>query len=158
MTAHFEAKKHAYRQTQDGIVVSFVVHPNDMTAELATASLGTRYIVAFSEIGEDGKPIAPPKPAAAKAPADHKDRKPFNTLPLSQQAALRCNDPRFEDFLAFVYPQLKASDAAAQVRMLCNVGSRSQLDKDETAAHTWKLLDQRFHSWLTDQQYAESAR
>ena len=26
----FEAKKHAYRQTQDGVVVSFVVDPQDV--------------------------------------------------------------------------------------------------------------------------------
>jgi hypothetical protein len=55
---HFEAKKHAYRQTQDGVVISFVVHPNDVSAEMAMAPLGMRYMVAFAEIGDDEVPVA----------------------------------------------------------------------------------------------------
>jgi hypothetical protein len=55
---HCEAKKHGYRQTQDGIVVSFVLHPEEIPDALATASLGTRYMLALVEIGEDEKPKA----------------------------------------------------------------------------------------------------
>jgi len=51
--SHCEVKKHALRQTQDGIVVAFVVHPSDVPASLQLAPLGTRYMLALVEIGED---------------------------------------------------------------------------------------------------------
>lgn len=63
---HFEAKKHAIRQTQDGWVVSFIVHPNDMSSDFATAPLGTRYMVGFAAIGDDEQPISPAGPSTQK--------------------------------------------------------------------------------------------
>lgn len=56
MQGNFEGKKHAIRQTQDGWVVSFVVHPNDMTPEFAASPLGTRLMIGYAEIGEDEQP------------------------------------------------------------------------------------------------------
>ena len=50
MTTNFEAKLLGFRRTQDGVVVSYVVHPSDVSAELAIAPLGTRYMVAVAEI------------------------------------------------------------------------------------------------------------
>lgn len=55
---HCEAKKHAYRQTQDGVVVSFVLHPQEVPDGLATAALGTRYMLALVAIGDDEQPVA----------------------------------------------------------------------------------------------------
>ena len=57
-----ECKKHAYRQTQDGLVISFVVHPNDITPELASAPLGTRYAAVLLELTDDEMVRTPPKP------------------------------------------------------------------------------------------------
>src|SRR5690242_12318383 len=112
MATNFEAKLHAFRRTQDGVVVSYVVHPNDVSTELATAALGTRYMVAVAEIGDDGKPKssapmlrteaerAPEdgNQSAASSGASQKERKPFASLPLSQQAAIRCTDEQFQNF------------------------------------------------------------
>lgn len=53
---HVEAKKHGYRQTQDGVVVSFVLHPQEIPDALATAALGTRYMLAMVEIGDNDEP------------------------------------------------------------------------------------------------------
>jgi hypothetical protein len=53
---HVEAKKIAYRQSRDGLVVSFVIHPNDMPDALAVAPLGQRYMLALAAIGDDEKP------------------------------------------------------------------------------------------------------
>ena len=55
--SHCEVKKHALRQTQDGVVVAFVLHPNDVPAALQLAPLGTRYMLALVEIDEDETPI-----------------------------------------------------------------------------------------------------
>lgn len=52
-----EAKKFAYRQAKDGFVVSFVIHPNDMPDALSTAAIGSRWVLAMVEIGDDEKPV-----------------------------------------------------------------------------------------------------
>jgi hypothetical protein len=57
-SVHCEARKVAYRQSRDGLVVSFVIHPNDMPDALAVAPLGQRYMLALAAIGDDEKPVA----------------------------------------------------------------------------------------------------
>jgi hypothetical protein len=54
-----EAKKHAYRQTQDGVVVSFVLHPQEVPDGLAISALGTRYMLALVEVDENEQPKQP---------------------------------------------------------------------------------------------------
>lgn len=56
---HVEAKLHAFRKTQDGVVVSFVVSPIDMPQALALDPLGTRYMLALAQIGDDEQPVNP---------------------------------------------------------------------------------------------------
>lgn len=53
-----EAVKVAYRQTKDGMVVSFAIHPSDMPGPLALAAVGTRMLLAVAEI-KDEVPINP---------------------------------------------------------------------------------------------------
>jgi len=160
MTGHFEAKKHAYRQTQDGIVVSFVIHPNDLDAAFAVAPLGTRYMIGFAEIGDDGKPDSAPelRTEAEKAPEDGppsssgapKERRPFASLPLSQQAAIRCQDNDFKLFLG----ASNAEDAVHKVREFCGVESRSKIIDGERSGALWHDMEQQYQSWLLDQRYA----
>ena len=54
-----EAKKYAYRQTKDGMVLSFVLHPDDVPKEIATAPIGQRYMVACAQIDDHENPIRP---------------------------------------------------------------------------------------------------
>lgn len=49
----FEARKVSYRQTKDGVVIAFVIHPNDPHTELAIAPLGIRLMIGYAEIGDD---------------------------------------------------------------------------------------------------------
>jgi hypothetical protein len=63
---HCEARKTAYRQTKEGVVVSFVIHPNDVPDSVALAQLGTRYLLALVEIGDDEQPITH-SPATAES-------------------------------------------------------------------------------------------
>lgn len=151
-TGNFEAKLHAFRRTQEGVVVSYVVHPNDVSAALATAPLGTRYMIGFAQIGDDGKPIEQPKPAAK--PVASKDRQRFDSLPLSQQAALRCNDMEFRKWLGVA----TEIDAARKVRVRCQVQSRAAFDSDPDAIRQWNALDADFQAYRTTQQYAEQVR
>lgn len=147
MAENFEAKKHAYRQTQDGIVISFVCHPSDLAAALALAPLGTRYMVAVAEIGDDEKPVEP-------APA--KERKPFDSLPLSQQAAIRCQDNDFKLYLGVN----NAEEAAQKLREFCRIGSRSELDDPtkERPRHDFLAMQDHYQAWLTTQQYGSLVR
>lgn len=48
-----EAKYYSMRKTKDGIVVGFVIHPNDFSAELALAPIGTRVLLAIAEISDE---------------------------------------------------------------------------------------------------------
>lgn len=167
---HFEAVKYALRQSKDGYVVSFVVHPDDVPDDLSKSKIGTRYMVAFAEIGEDEKPQAPvaqteehqpSKPVVEGSSPSGRTKRSFHELPLSQQAALRCNDARFRDWLVVTTPGLSGCDAdgAAQiVRAKCGVLSRSEFDTNENAARRWKWLDEAYGRYEVTMQYAEYAR
>lgn len=154
---HFEAKKHAYRQTQDGVVVSFVIHPNDVPADLATAPLGTIYMIGFAVMGDastrededevGGTSQRPDAGQVRTSPA--KPKRKFDELPPSQQAALRCNDPQFKEFVRerLGQHQLPDEDTCADfIRSGCAVKSRSELDY--MAKLCWGRLDNEFRNWL----------
>lgn len=55
---HCEAKFYAFRKTKEGTIVSFVLHPQEVPDELATANIGARFMLAMVEIGDDEKPKA----------------------------------------------------------------------------------------------------
>ena len=126
-----EAKKHAYRQTQDGVVVSFVVQPNDIDPALAAAPLGTRYTLALVEMNDEGEPVSRAVPTT--------ERRSWGQLTNAQQAGIRCNDPRF---VAWVAEQSK-QDPAEFVRAFCGVRSRADINEG-AAADRWRELDARF--------------
>lgn len=168
---HFEAIKYALRQSKEGYVVSFVVHPDDVPDDLSKSKIGTRYMVAFAEIGDDDKPAPvaqmeehrPSKPVVeGSSPSGRaKERKPFSSLPLSQQAALRCQDKRFQEWLVSITPGLSKCDtqgAATIVRDRCRVMSRSELDANPKAAERWKLMEESFSRYEVTMQYAEMVR
>lgn len=180
---HFEAKKHAYRQTQDGVVISFVVHPSDVSEAMAMAPLGTRFMVAFAEIGDDEKlkggdantetdtkrpgqrirgadevsrrDIAQPQDEHVANPGA-RSKTAFKDKSLPEQAGIRCADPEFWNFMIRVYggPIDSADDAAASVRKYCRVKSRADLSTDREAANRWRNLEVGFQGHLTDKAYA----
>lgn len=130
---HCEAKKHAYRQTQDGVVVSFVLHPNDLPDGLATAPLGTRYMLALVEIGDDEQPK---KPAAS----------------LAQRAGLLCGETSFQTFLdkraGEYFRELPEPDrAASRLRHLCGVTSRREIKIGTDAAQRFEKLQREHEGW-----------
>ena len=117
-SVHCEAKKHGYRQTQDGIVVSFVLHPQEVPDDLALAALGTRYMMALAQIGDDEVPIEPQKP--------ERPGRRFDTMPLSQQAALKCSDPAFWRWAS--PGNLSYEGARQAILHHCQIKSRAELD------------------------------
>lgn len=174
MAENFEAKKHAWRQVQDGIVLSFVIHPNDLPKALALAPLGTRYMVAVAEIGDDEKPKeSDATPAGAVMAARSgvtagetapKERRPFASLPLAQQAGIRCSDQSFQEWVMLrqgvVNIQPSEQEAARYIRSRCSIPSRSDLNIAGNIGPRgiWQNIEAEYQSWLTTQQYAESRR
>lgn len=158
-----EAKKHAYRQTQDGIVISFVLHPNDVTSALATAPLGTRYACAFVEIGDDELPVdreevvPDTKRERHALPAQDKNRagdgkRSWHELSPAQQAGIRCSEASFQAFLREEGDATcdNADRAATYVRFVCGVDSRSDLNAAGSVARLkWRDMEAKFQAWLT---------
>lgn len=105
---HVEAKLHAFRKTQDGVVVSFVVSPIDIPPALALDPLGTRYMLALAQIGDDEQPVPPagnPQPQAqepTQPPSrreEPKERRPWDSLSPQQQAGILCADKGFQKWV-----------------------------------------------------------
>ena len=126
-----EVKKDGLRQTQDGTwKISLTVHPNDMDVDLMSAPMGTRYMAVLVPIGDDEQPVS--------ENGDRPVKRRFGELPLSQQAALACQN---EAFRAWLGVGTEDADAAAEeVRQRCDVDSRRQFDLGGRGAANWTKL------------------
>ena len=135
---HFEGIKYAYRQSKDGIVVSFVVHPNDVPQQLSTSLIGSRYMVALVEIGDDEQP----KPVKKERKAEWRDLTP------TAQAAIRCGEPQFWQFLARHgrHPENK-EECRLAVCDMCGIESRAELSTNQKARVIWHQLDSEYQAW-----------
>jgi hypothetical protein len=149
-----EMVKYALRQTKEGIVVSFVVHPNDIPAALQTSHIGSRWMAALVQLGDDELPIkqksaeaAQPRQIESKSTAGGK--RDWRELQPAQQAGIRCGEPTFVAFLKEVYPQdwRESEEPAACVRLICGVHSRVELGTNPGARKIWTLLDEEYGAW-----------
>jgi hypothetical protein len=157
----FEAIKYALRQSKDGVVVSFVVHPNDVQPALMSLPIGSRVMVGWQEINDDEKPVAENTATIAAKPAENKQKRKFSDLSLPEQCALRCDDPRFERYLGDIWGPAfdeNGGHVATTVRALLRVKSRSELSTDHDAANRWRQIESNYQRWLTDETYKESVR
>ena len=150
-----EAKKHAYRQTQDGVVVSFVLHPSEIPDGLAIAPLGTRYMIALVEIGDDEQPKAgSSKGRTSDFESENEGLNPspaakWSTLTPAQQAGILCNDPAFEKFMSEVH-NFTHADVPLMVRQHCNVDSRKDILPDSYAGRRWRELVSDYRAWCRE--------
>jgi len=144
---HCEVRKVAYRQSKDGLVVSFVVHPADMPDALATAPLGQRYMLALAAIGDDEQPILvqttapqPDRSVAGKERyllSDERER-------AVARAGLYPKDPAFRRWAASDYDGIAMLDgdmAADFIRERCDVTSRRELLTNDRAYEAFLALE-----------------
>lgn len=140
-----EVRKIAYRQSKDGMVLSLLVHNDDMTPELASAPLGTRYAVALVEIGDDEHPI---------------ERNKQN--PLVQRAGILCNEILFQTFIEEEFPldwdeeklDTKRSVpeiTASVLRKNCEIESRRDLANNPEGAMKFERLLAKYEMWKRGQ-------
>lgn len=137
----------------------------DVMEKLGFPLPGESKWVAVALLDKNG-PVAEPVDAADLKSADesrvgsnptgahHKDRKPFSSLPLSQQAAIRCQDADFQIYLQ----RPNADETADEVRLICDVDSRSKLVLNSDAGARWLRLEAQYQQYLTTQRYASVAR
>lgn len=162
-----EVKKDGLAQRQDGRwQLKVIIHPNDMPAALSLAPMGTRYMAALVEIGDDEQPVnrkggdasAKQQPAHTKQPrqpsssADGAERRSWGDLPPAQQAGIRCAEPAFWRFLNETSSEADVIDnadkAATYVRLICGIESRAELTGDHRARLIWRDLDSKYRAWM----------
>jgi hypothetical protein len=137
-----EVKKDGLQQRQNGDwMLRFTVASTDMDQRIATAQMGTRYQCVLVEVNDDELPV------------DHKamDRDKWRALGPVKQAGIRCSDPIFWAYLR-EQQHVQAdneSEAAAAVRFICNVLTRSDLGKPGFGDQriVWFDIDQKFQAW-----------
>lgn len=85
-----------------------------------------------------------------KSAGDVKERRRFVDLPLSQQAAMRNNEPRFRKFLDERAAKIDeiVRDHADYVRGICNVKSRSEITAGQLSGNRWLMLNEEYEAWL----------
>lgn len=119
---------------------------------------GAEVPVALARL-DRSKPASEPRKGNGEAV---KERRKFHDLPLSQQAALSCNDDRFQRFLAERDqkwgPPYTPEVAAERVREICGVGSRSAIVDEEPSGKHWRRLNSEFMAWVHDVPLAEPVR
>ena len=79
-----------------------------------------------------------------------KERRRFNTLPLSQQAGMRCSEQAFWRFLEEMHGFVchGADGAAAAVRTFCQCASRAELQEGTFAGNEWLRLNSDYELWM----------
>jgi hypothetical protein len=101
-----------------------------------------------AKIAPEPDKLASAAPGGSDKPTVAKERKRWAELPIVQQCAMRCEEESFCTYLRDQYPATFCGDAAATVRMICKVESRSALATDALAATRWRTLDNNFWQWL----------
>jgi len=144
-----------YRHVQGRKVLQLVI---EVPAEMASA--------VFAALGTPGSgegiPVALARltavPETIAKPEATKERRPFSELPYSQQAALRCQEPAFFEFIqtkfapGAVIPfdpvrDSNAPPAVPYLRDLIGIGSRRDLDHYPIAAERWQALEAEYWAW-----------
>jgi hypothetical protein len=90
-------------------------------------------------------------------PEQVKEHRSFSDLPLAQQAALRCQETQFQEFLVgtnrLCLLNATKDDVADVVRQLCGVQSRADIGKGPNDRSTndsgfkWRALDAEYYAW-----------
>ena len=159
---HVEAKKIAYRQSRDGLVVSFVIHPNDMPDALAVAPLGQRYMLALAAIGDDEKPMTTVLEPLVKQPvkgnpftASERGKERYASASDMERARTRAvmlpKDARFQAWAMpapVQYGKTLAVDVALVeqfIRDTCCAGeSRKLIAEDETCYRAFVVMETQY--------------
>ncbi len=163
--AAIEAKKYGLRQSKEGVILSFVLHPDDVTNAVLLAPVGQRGMLVFVPINDDEQiepnmvrdtadfpPVCSAAMDEAKESADrpiNPDRSERSKRAYAQanegekavtRAALLAQDTQFQTWLK-VYDE---EQAARYIRSFCGVSSRKDMAKNASALHRFFALEERY--------------
>ena len=82
--------------------------------------------------------IALLKPEPVKGEPSERAKRKWHELSLPEQIGIRCNDPRFHQFLG---GHMEPDTAADIVRSRCGVASRRDIQPGTEAANRWQVLE-----------------
>lgn len=155
-----EAKKHAYRQTQDGVVVSFVLHPQEVPEGLAIAPLGQRYQLAMVALNDDDTPReevvqhgANPRNNAQPASVPEPVRAPqhWDNMTPAAQSGMLCHEMSFQKFIKELgYPCSGNESARSFVIKHCRVKSRADIVRGDKSNDYWMDLVAKYRAWMRE--------
>lgn len=127
----------------------------EIPAEAAQAALATLGMPGTVE--QIPVAVARLNPTSSKPELVRTERTPFTELPMSQQAAMRCQEPDFWKFLESHSSRFwtemirkygnEASAAAAIVRKRCGVESRAAIRAGHTSGDEWATFDAEYYAW-----------
>jgi len=130
-----EVKKDGLQQRQNGDwVLRLVIQAADMDQRITSAAMGTRFQAALVEVGDDEMP---------KQRLDWRDVQP------AAQAGIRCADLNFRNYLQAEHGKATANEeeAAAEIRKMCGISSRSELSSNHKARALWHSIDSSYREW-----------
>jgi len=137
-----EVKKDGLTQRQSGDwQLRLTIGAIDMDQRITSAPMGTRFACVLVEINDDESPV------------NHqaRERDKWRDLGPAKQAGIRCKEPTFWAWLneECGYPIANEADAAAAVRAICGVESRSDFSKPgfTVARQTWFDTDFQYQAW-----------
>lgn len=131
---HFEAVKIAVSQDKNGLVLKLSIHPDQVPKDLILSPLGTRYMVAAVQLGDDDTPIkGKDKTEGERAVAI---------------AGALCRNERFRSWMAKCgYADDDTPDGVAKgLRSICGVSSRAELATNEEARISFMELRDLFEA------------
>ena len=132
-----EAKKDGLSQMQSGEwTLKLKIHANDIPTPLLTATMGTRYMLAMVEIGDDEEPVQQERPKSH-----------------AQEIAITCQTEGFRQFCYETFGSAldvgwSEEETIAFVRGHCGVKSRSEITHGSEAGLIWRRLRADYEWWL----------
>jgi len=111
-------------------------HPFKAFTVRAGRRSGQRFACVLVQIGDDEQPVRqpqePPRPAPPAEPQPEAERPKGGDL--ARLAGMLCNDVRFRQWLLSEIPAGTVDEAAGEIRLLCSIDSRAELDHNARAA------------------------
>jgi hypothetical protein len=151
MTRSVELKLYAYRKNRDGLIISFVVHPND-EQQLLGIDIGDTFDAVLTKSEPDGArdgssaPLNhPEKPERTPGPA------PSDGERIRTRAVMLCKDVDFQDWIgvAASIGSTEADHEREAARELCaylGIVSRKALANNLDAQKRFLLLEAHYHA------------
>lgn len=117
----FEAVKVSMRQVRDGAYITLSIHPSELPVDLFMAAVGTRFQCALVILNDHDEPVA-------GKDTDEGDR-------AVKAAAVLAKNPNFQNWIQRQGHTFSSSeeDAAAGLRGICGIESRSELKTNREA-------------------------